>query len=89
MPLRPRKQRQHTREQQRAQEQDRNTHCRHVPVKLALLVLDKTVEQVDRNDEKGGDNDGDQRAGAEVYAAASEVDFVAGAGFERVFLCET
>jgi hypothetical protein len=55
-------------------------------VEFAIGVFDQDVEQVDRHDEKCDYHECDERAGAEVDAGLRVVDFVAGAGFEGVFL---
>ena len=55
-------------------------------VEFAVGVFDQIVEQVDRHDEKCDYHERDERAGAEVDAGLRVVDFVAGAGFEGVFL---
>ena len=89
MPPRPRKKRQHARKQQRANQQNRDTHGRRMAVQrnAALLrVLHQSVKQVDGDDQQAGDGEGDERAGAEVDARLRVIDFVGGAGFEGVFL---
>ena len=55
-------------------------------VEFAVGVFDQIVEQVDRHDEKCDYHERDERAGAEVDAGLRVVDFVAGAGFQGVFL---
>lgn len=62
MPLRSSKERQHSREQESADHQNRNTNSGCMPVKLAVFILDKAVKQVDWDDEKCSDHDGDERA---------------------------
>jgi len=65
MPLGPRKKAQHAREQQRANQQNRNTHRSRVTVQSsdALRVLHQGVQEVDRDDQEAGDGEGDERAG--------------------------
>lgn len=59
-----------------------------MPVQAALLVFDQAVQQVYRDDQQASDGKGDERAGAGVDAGLCVVDFVAGAGFQGVFLRE-
>ena len=75
MSLRPREERQHSRKQERVHHQNRDTDSRHVSVKLAIFALNKTIEQVDRDDEERCYHDCDERASQEVDTRAGEVDF--------------
>jgi hypothetical protein len=86
MSLRSSEHRQDRREQQRANEQYRYAHSSGMVVKLAIGVFHQVVEQVDRHDEECDDHECDEGAGTEVDAGLCVVDFVAGAGFEGVFL---
>lgn len=86
MPLRSREHRQDRREQQRAHEQDRYAHSSCMVVEYAVGVFDQVIEQVNWHDEKCDYHECYEGAGAEVDAGLRVVDFVAGAGFEGVFL---
>ena len=86
MPLCPCKQRQDHREQHRAHEQDCNANAGRVAVKLAVLVFDQIVEQVDWHYEERTYHERDQCAGQDVDAGLGIVDLFGGAGFECIFL---